>query len=299
MEVGVSVFLTEQSGAIGDIARAAEESGFDSFWLPEHMAMPVHYNFSYKRTPDGKIPESFAHLPDPFVTLAMAAEATTRIKLATGICILPQRNAVATAKAAATLDFYSNGRLIVGVGAGWFPDEAAIMGVDFGQRWQILRETAEAMRRLWTEEEASYAGKFVNFPAVRLFPKPIQKPHPPIYLGIHDPRTAPRRVVRYADGWCPGDLPADEARDAVAEVKRLAVASGRDPASIEFSVLVTPKDGWPNAQVMRQYKEAGMRRIILRVLTSAEGDGAGAIRALAEFVEIGKELGGERVRAER
>lgn len=291
MEIGVSVFLTEQSGPIGAIAEAAEESGFDSFWLPEHMSMPVHYDFRYQRTPDGKIPDSFAHLPDPFVTLAMAAQATERIKVATGICILPQRNAVATAKAAATLDFYSQGRLIVGVGAGWFPDEAAVMGVDFTRRWQILRETTEAMRCLWTEEEAAYSGEFVSFPPVRLFPKPIQKPHPPIYLGIHDPRTAPRRVARYADGWCPGDLPADQAKDAVAEVKRVAQSSGRDPDTIEFSVLVTPTDSWPDSNDMRKYREAGMRRIILRVLASAEGDGVGAIQRLAPFVERGRELG--------
>jgi len=291
MEIGLSLFLTEASGPIGEIARTAEQSGFDSFWLPEHMSMPVHYDFKYKRTPDGKIPESFAHLPDPFVALAMAAQATERIKLATGICILPQRNAIVTAKAAATLDFYSKGRLIVGVGAGWFPDEAAIMGVEFGKRWRILRETAEAMRRLWTEEEAGYSGEFVNFPPVRLFPKPIQQPHPPIYLGIHDPRYALRRVVRYADGWCPGDLPAAEAKRAIAEVKRLAEASGRDPGSIEFSVLVTPRDGWPDLRDLREYREAGVRRIILRVLASAEGDGVGAVRALAPFVDRGREAG--------
>jgi probable F420-dependent oxidoreductase len=286
MQVGVSVFLTEKSGPIGDIARAAEEAGFESFWLPEHMLMPVHYNFEYQRTPDGKIPESFAHLPDPFIALAMAAQATQRLKLATGICILPQRNVVATAKAAATLDFYSNGRLIVGVGAGWFPEEATIMGVEFGRRWQILRETAEAMRKLWTEEEAAYAGEFVRFPAIRVFPKPIQKPHPPIYLGIHDPRYAPRRVVRYADGWFPGDLAPEDAKDAVMAVKRLAEARHRDPESIEFSVLVTPRNGWPSLNDMRKYREAGMRRIVLRVFT--EGDGVKAIRKLERFVEIGE-----------
>ena len=223
----------------------------------------------------------------------MVAQATESIKVATGICILPQRNAIATAKAAATLDFYSQGRLIVGVGAGWFPDEASVMGVEFGKRWQILRETAEAMRNLWINEEAEYSGEFVHFPAVRLFPKPIQKPHPPIYLGIHDPKYAPRRVVRYGDGWCPGDLPADEAKPAILEVKRLAEVAGRDPASIEFSVLVTPTASWPSEQAMRKYQEAGMRRIILRVLASAEGDGAGAIRALAPFVEMAEEVTGE------
>ena len=138
MDIGLSAFLTEKSGSVGAIAQEAEKLGFESFWMPEHMVMPVHYDFRYARTEDGSIPESFGHLPDPLMSLGFVAQATHRMKIATGICILPQRNAIATAKAAATLDFYSGGRLILGVGAGWFPDEARIMNVDFGRRWRLL-----------------------------------------------------------------------------------------------------------------------------------------------------------------
>ena len=201
MDLGLSLFSTEQSGAVGDIASEAERLGFESLWFPEHMLIPVDYRSVYKRTADGKVPESFGHLPDPFIGAAMAAQATERLRVATGICILPQRDVIATAKAAATLDLHSGGRFIMGVGAGWFPEEAEILGVEFKRRWKALREGVEALKVLWSEEEAAYEGEFIRFPPIRLFPKPVQKPRPLIYLGVHDPRYAPARVARYADGW--------------------------------------------------------------------------------------------------
>lgn len=285
MELGLSLFSTEQSGAVGDIAREAETLGFESLWFPEHMLIPVHYWTRYKRTADGSVPESFAHLPDPFIAAAMAAQATERLRVATGICILPQRDVIATAKAAATLDLQSRGRFIMGVGAGWFPEEAEVMGVRFQRRWQALREGVEAMKALWTRDEASHDGEFVRFPPVRVFPKPLQKPHPPIYLGVHDPRYAPARVARYADGWCPGDLPVEQAADAVASVRRAARERGRDPDAIEFSVVLTPDDGFPALDDMNRYRAAGMRRIVLRVMEAATGSGVDAVRRLAPFLE--------------
>ena len=290
MEMGLSLFSTEQSGPVGDIAREAERLGFESLWFPEHMLIPVHYESRYKRTADGKVPESFAHLPDPFIGAAMAAQATERLRVATGICILPQRDVIATAKAAATLDLHCGGRFIMGVGAGWFPEEAEIMGVPFKRRWQVLREGVEALKELWSRDEASYDGEFVRFPPVRVFPKPVQKPHPPIYLGVHDPRYAPARVARYADGWCPGDLPAAEAADAVASVRRAAREHGRDPDEIEFSVLLTPSDGFPTLEDMARYRAAGMRRIVLRVMGAATGSGVAAVRRLEPFLEQAKRL---------
>lgn len=285
MELGLSLFSTERSGAVGDIAGEAETLGFESLWFPEHMLIPVHYRTRYKRTADGSVPESFAHLPDPLIAAAMAAQATERLRVATGICILPQRDVIATAKAAATLDLHSRGRLILGVGAGWFPEEAEVMGVRFHRRWQALREGVEALKALWTRDEASHDGEFVRFPPVRVFPKPLQKPHPPIYLGVHDPRTAPARVARYADGWCPGDLPVEQAADAVASVRRAAAERGRDPDGIEFSVVLTPGDGFPTLDHMNRYRAAGMRRIVLRVTEAATGSGVAAVRRLAPFLE--------------
>ena len=285
MELGLSLFSTELSGPVGDIAREAEALGFESLWFPEHMLIPVHYTSRYKRTADGKVPESFAHLPDPFIGAAMAAQATERLRVATGICILPQRDVIATAKAAATLDLHSGGRFIMGVGAGWFPEEAEILGVPFKRRWKMLREGVEAMKELWSRDEASYEGEFVRFPPVRVFPKPVQKPGPPIYLGIHDPKYAPARVARYADGWCPGDLAPDEAPDAVARVRRAAREAGRNPDEIEFSVLLTPSESFPTLEDMSRYQAAGMRRIILRVMAAVAGSGVEAVRGLEPYLE--------------
>lgn len=176
MQIGVLAFLTEQSGEPGAIAQEAERLGFESFWVAEHLVIPTHSTTYYPRSPDGKIPEFYAHLIDPFVALAAAAQATRTIRLGTGICLLPERNTITTAKAAASIDLYSNGRLLFGVGAGWLPEEAEIMGVQFPKRWQHLRESVEALRELWTKDEASYDGEFVRFPSVKLFPKPVQKP---------------------------------------------------------------------------------------------------------------------------
>ncbi|HEV7989629.1 MAG TPA: TIGR03619 family F420-dependent LLM class oxidoreductase, partial [Candidatus Binataceae bacterium] len=206
MKIGVTAFLTEKSGNPGAIAAAAEHVGFESFWVAEHLVIPAAYTTYYPRSSDGKVPEFYAHLADPFVALAAAAQATSRIRVGTSVCLLPERNPIETAKAAATLDMYSGGRLMLGVGAGWFPEEAAIMGVDFKRRWLHLRESVEAMRELWSKPEASYEGEIIRFPPVRLFPKPVQKPYPPIFLGAHDPGPALKRVARWADGWMPGGL---------------------------------------------------------------------------------------------
>lgn len=290
MDVGLSLFSTERSGSVGDIAREAENLGFESLWFPEHMLIPVHYRSEYQRTADGKVPESFAHLPDPFIGAAMAAQATERLRVATGICILPQRDIIATAKAAATLDLHSGGRFIMGVGAGWFPEEAEIFGVEFKHRWKTLREGVEALKVLWSEDEAAYQGEFIRFPPIRLFPKPVQKPRPPIYLGVHDPRYAPARVARYADGWCPGDLAVHDAADAVAAVRRAATEQGRDPGEIEFSVLLTPREGFPSRDDMGRYRAAGMRRIMLRVMEAVTGSGVEAVRRLEPILEQARGL---------
>ncbi|MGC1343731.1 MAG: TIGR03619 family F420-dependent LLM class oxidoreductase, partial [Candidatus Binataceae bacterium] len=202
MKIGVLAFLTEQSGNPGAIAHEVENLGFESFFVAEHMAVPSSYTTHYPRSHDGKVPEFYARLIDPFVALAIAADSTSRIKLGTAICLLPQRNVLETAKVTASIDLYSKGRLILGVGAGWFREEAQVMGVDFTRRWQHLREAVEALRLLWSADDVSYSGEIVKFPSVKLGPKPVQKPGPPILLGAHDPKYALKRVARYADGWC-------------------------------------------------------------------------------------------------
>ncbi|MBI3758442.1 MAG: LLM class F420-dependent oxidoreductase [Deltaproteobacteria bacterium] len=285
MKIGVSMFLTEKTGNAGAIAREAENLGFESFWVAEHLVMPVTYATWYPRGKDGKVPEFYASLIDPFIALATAAAATTTIKLGTGICLLPERNVIETAKAVASLDLYSGGRFIFGVGAGWFPEEATIMGVDFNRRWLHLRESVEALRELWTKDEASYNGEIIKFPSVKLYPKPVQKPGPPIILGAHDPKHALRRVARYADGWCPGGLTPEKAREYIPQIRTMAREFGRDPDKLEFSVLqmAVTTEG-PSAEALAQYRDAGVTRIVVLPAASADSDGIKLVRELAPLV---------------
>ena len=165
MKIGALVFLTEQSGNPGAIAREVENLGFESFFVAEHMVVPSTYTTHYPRSRDGKVPEFYARLIDPFVALAIAADATSRIKIGTAICLLPQRDVIETAKVTASIDLYSKGRLILGVGAGWFREEAQVMGVDFARRWQHLRESVEALARAVERRRRELRGRHHQVPA--------------------------------------------------------------------------------------------------------------------------------------
>ena len=289
MKVGVLAFLTEYSGNPGAIAREAEKIGFESFWVAEHLVLPASYATYYPRSSDGKVPEFYGYLIDPFVALAMAATTTSKIKLGTGICLLPERNVIETAKAAASIDHFSNGRLILGVGAGWFPEEARIMGVDFTKRWKHLRESVEALRVLWTKDVASYEGEIIKFPPVKLGPKPAQKPAPPILIGAHDPKYALKRVARYGDGWCPGGLSPEKARECIPQIKKMAKEEyGRDPEKLEFGVLAM--GAAPTADTLKRYREAGISRVVMAAAGSAQGDGIKAIRELESVVASAADL---------
>jgi probable F420-dependent oxidoreductase len=286
MKIGVLAFLTEQSGNPGSIAREAENLGFESFWVAEHMVMPSHYTVHYPRSADGKVPEFYAHLIDPFVALAMAAHATSRIRIGTAICLLPERNVIETAKATACIDFYSGGRLSFGIGAGWFPEEARIMGVDFPRRWRHLRESVEALRSLWSRDDVGYEGEFVKFPPVKLYPRPVQKPGPPILLGAHDPKYALRRVARYADGWCPGGLSVEKANECIPQIRKMAREEyGRDPEKLEFSVLLMGAGDGPSTDTMKRYADAGVKRLVVAAAAAAHSDGVKAVQGVAPLVE--------------
>jgi probable F420-dependent oxidoreductase len=288
MKIGVLAFLTEQSGNPGAIAREAENLGYESFFVAEHMVVPSTYTTHYPRSRDGKVPEFYARLIDPFVALALAADTTSKIKIGTAICLLPQRNVIETAKVTASIDLYSKGRLILGVGAGWFREEAETMGVNFPRRWQHLRESVEALRVLWSGDDVSYSGEIVKFPSVKLGPKPVQKPGPPIWVGAHDPKYALKRVARYGDGWCPGGLSVEKARECIPQIKTMAKESGRDPAKLEFSVLLMGGDG-ATADVMKQYEEAGVSRLVIGASAVSE-DGVKVVRGIGSIVERAAKL---------
>src|SRR5215472_7939550 len=286
MKIGVLAFLTEHSGNPGAIAREAEKLGFESFWVAEHMVMPSHYTVHYPRSADGKVPEFYAHLIDPFIALAIAAQTTSHIRIGTAICLLPERNVIETAKAAACIDLYSGGRLSFGIGAGWFPEEARIMGVDFPRRWRHLRESVEALRSLWSRDDVGYDGGIIKLPPVRLYPRPVQQPAPPILLGAHDPKYAIRRVARYADGWCPGGLSVEKARECIPQIRRMTRDEfGRDPEKLEFSVLLMGSGDGLSTDVMKRYAEAGVSRLVVAAAAAAHSDGVKAVRDVAPIVE--------------
>jgi probable F420-dependent oxidoreductase len=282
MKIGVLTFLTDRSGDPGAIAREAENLGFESFYVAEHLAVPTTYATRYPRSRDGKVPDFYAELVDPFVALAIAARTTSSIKLGTAICLLPERNVIETAKVTASIDRYSNGRLVLGVGAGWFREEAEVMGVNFARRWQHLREAVEALRTLWSGDDVGYNGDIVKFPPIKVGPKPVQK-HPPIWLGAHDPKYAIKRVARYADGWCPGGLSVEKARECIPKIKAMANEYGRDPEKIEFSVLLMGAEG-PTSDQMRQYGEVGVSRLIIAASAVAE-DGVQVVQGLAQLAD--------------
>ena len=253
------------------------------------MAVPSTYTTHYPRSRDGKVPEFYARLIDPFVALAIAADATSRIKIGTAICLLPQRDVIETAKVTASIDLYSKGRLILGVGAGWFREEAEVMGVDFARRWQHLRESVEALRVLWSGDDVSYSGEIVNFPSLKLGPKPVQKPGPPILLGAHDPKYALKRVARYADGWCPGGLSVEKARECIPQIKKLAKEFGRDPEKLEFSVLLMGGADTLPPTSMKQYEEAGVTRLVVAASAVSE-DGVKVVRGLEPIASRGAKI---------
>ena len=263
MNVGISVPLPAYLVDVGAMARTAESLGFESFWCAEHPFIPVHTTSRFPGTADGVIPEAYSHFIDPFVALARASGTTSRIKLATGIVLVPERHPLMLAKEVSTLDLFSGGRFLFGIGAGWLREETQLMGGDFDHRWGQTRESILAMKELWTKPEAEFHGKFYDFPPVRSNPKPAQKPHPPVLLGGDAPRVL-ERVVAWGDGWLPNRVTPVELREKRATLDRLAREAGRDPAAISISVHGQPAD----RDLIARLHEAGATRVIVRPATS-------------------------------
>ena len=248
MRVGVFYFPTDYGIDIRELARAAEERGFDSLLLPEHTHIPTS-----RRTPypgGGELPKAYSHTHDPFVALSFAAAATTKILLGTGICLIPQRDPIVTAKCVASLDQLSNGRFIFGIGGGWNVDEMENHGARYETRFKLMRERILAMKALWTQEEAAFHGEMVNFDPVWLYPKPAQRPHPPILLGGSSDHTL-KRVVEFCDGWLPIARPGFNPKEAVARLHQAASAAGRDFSTLSISVFAAPAE----EAVLAEYRE--------------------------------------------
>jgi len=240
------------------LAQKAEACGFDSVWLPEHPIIPVHTTTPFPGATDGVIPPYYAHAMDPFVALAAAAAVTSKIKLGTGICLVPERNPLHTAKEIATLDQISGGRFIFGIGAGWLKEETEIFGANFPRRWGVTREAVLAMKALWTQDEAEFHGDFIDFPPVKSYPKPVQKPHPPILLG-GAAKNVLQRVVAYGDGWMPTRMSPGRIQENRNRLNELATAAGRDPATLPIRVFGAPND----ADAKKRYEDAGAQAMVI------------------------------------
>lgn len=255
MKIGLAMFCTDYAIPPTELAVALEERGFDSLWLPEHSHIPLSRESAWPQ--GGELPKKYFDVMDPFVVLGAAAAVTTTLKIATGICLVPQRDAIQTAKQIATVDQISNGRFLFGIGAGWNEDEMANHGVAFKTRHKAMREKVEAMRMIWTESKPEYHGDMVDFGPMMTWPKPIQK-SPPVYVGGEFPYGA-RRALAYGDGWLPhAKRPTYTLLEMMPEFREMEKAAGRTIPISAFGAEHDP-DCW-NA-----YTDAGVERIILSI----------------------------------
>jgi probable F420-dependent oxidoreductase len=257
---GASMFFTDYSITPAELGVALEQRGFESVWAPEHSHIPLS-----RKTPapgGGDLAKKYYDTMDPFVTLTVAAMATKTLKVGTGICLVTQRDPIQTAKLVASIDQVSNGRFLFGIGNGWNQDEIEDHGVKFADRHKVARERVEAMKAIWTQTKPEYHGEFVNFDPMMAWPKPVQKPHPPVIVGGAFPYSA-RRAIRYGDGWIPHAARGSysEIADMMPQFRQMATEAGRDPDSIEITVWFPKRD----ADVMKRYRDLGVKRVVFNL----------------------------------
>jgi probable F420-dependent oxidoreductase len=283
MKFGASMFFTDYSMTPAALAGALEERGFDILWAPEHSHIPLS-----RKTPfplGTELPKRYFDVMDPFVTLTAAAVATTTLKLATGVCLIAQRDPIQTAKLVASIDQISAGRFVFGVGNGWNQDEMENHGTNFATRHKLARERVEAMKAIWTQDAAEYHGEFVDFGPMAAWPKPVQKPHPPILVGGAFPYSA-RRAVRYGDGWMP-QMTANNTTpltELIPRFRQMVAEAGRDPAAMQIAIGGQP----PDAALIGRYQALDVD-IVSPSLPSEKQDTI--LPILDQWVEVMRQVG--------
>jgi len=260
MHVGAAIFFTDYSMAPGELACALEQRGFESLWAPEHSHIPVSRLSPFPN--GGDLPKQYYDVMDPFITLTAAASVTTTLKLGTGVCLVQQRDPIQTAKLVASIDQVSGGRFLFGVGSGWNAEEMADHGTPFKSRHKIARERIEAMKAIWTQDKAEYHGEFVNFDPMMAWPKPVQKPYPPVIVGGAFPYGA-RRAIRYGDGWVPHASRPEygDVSDFLPQFHQMANEAGRDMASLPITMFRVVEE----LEKLRHYREIGIARVVITV----------------------------------
>lgn len=258
MKIGVCIFATDYAIRIDELAKAAEARGFESLFVPEHTHIPTS-----RKTPfpaGGQLPKEYSHTYDPFVSLMMAAAVTTKLRIGTGICLIIERDTIVTAKEVASLDALSGGRFELGIGGGWNVEEMNNHGTEHKTRFKKLREQVLAMKEIWSKDEAQYHGEFVDFDPIWSWPKPAQKPNPPVLLGGESGHTL-QRVVDFCEGWFPRGRSPEMVVNGMKDLRERAAKAGRDMKTISVSVF----GARPDEGDLAQYQEAGVTRAILRL----------------------------------
>jgi probable F420-dependent oxidoreductase len=258
LKFGAAMFFTDYSMTPGDLGKALEERGFESVWAPEHSHIPL----SRKTAPagGGELAKKYYDTMDPFVTLTMVAAVTKTLKVATGVCLVAQRDPIQTAKLVASIDQVSNGRFLFGIGNGWNQDEMENHGTVFASRHKLARERVEAMKEIWTKSKPEYHGEFVNFDPMQAWPKPVQKPHPPVIVGGAFPYGA-RRAIRYGDGWVPHASRPEygDVSDFLPQFRQMAKVAGRDPTSLPITMFRVVEE----LDKLRHYRDIGIARVVI------------------------------------
>ncbi|MGH1481894.1 MAG: LLM class F420-dependent oxidoreductase [Geminicoccales bacterium] len=276
MKFGVYFFPTDYAMPIDELARALEDRGFEALFLPEHTHIPTS-----RRSPwpgGAELPREYACTLDPFLGLTMAAAVTTKLRIGTGICLLTERDPIVTAKEVATLDLLSKGRFEFGIGAGWNAEEMENHGTVFETRFRVMVDRAKAMQAIWTKDEAAYEGEFTKFDPIWSWPKPVQKPHPPILLGGETKYTL-RRVVDFCDGWFPR-LRGGAPKEAMERLKQAADEGGREMSTISTTLFGLPD----KADYIDACQEAGLDRVLFALPSEGSGTILPRLDKLATFI---------------
>jgi probable F420-dependent oxidoreductase len=277
LQFGLAMFPADYAIDPVTLGRLAEERGFESLWFPEHTHIPVSRETPYPA--GGDLPPEYWHTHDPFVALGAVAGVTKTLKLGTGICLIVERDPITTAKEVASLDTISGGRFLLGIGAGWNREEMRNHGTDPDTRFGLMRERVEAMKAIWTEDEAEYHGRHVDFDPIWSFPKPAQKPHPPIVVGGNGPKVLDR-VLRYGDEWMPNRIGDHDAFiDRLDELRRRADEAERDP------IPVTVYGASRKADVLQRWAEHGVTRAVYWIPSVEAGEAERRIDEAVGFVE--------------
>ena len=285
--LNVGVFQVMADMHYGDpavIAKCAEDVGFSSYWVPEHTVIPQGSADVYPgKQANEAAPDYLFKMPDPLIALARASATTKTIGLGTGVSLIPERNPLLTAKEVATIDHYSGGRMMLGIGAGWNEAECRVMGGDFEHRWSQTKESIAVMKKLWSGEYVEHHGKYYDFPPVICLPRPARRPQPLILLGSIGSPLVFKRTVEWGDGWLPFSVDLEEVAAGRAELSRLAKAAGRDPASIDVT-LFAPDTFFRKPAELAEVAKTGANGVVLWIQGQSEAEIVAELKALAASI---------------